>query len=119
MDTPAKIERPDEKGNGCSLDCGVAFTHTHPTGERRNPVPCEDTPETMEEGIKNFVNGLAFQLRPSNDTMDAVRLIRKELPSFISLAISSHNKELVEKIEKSPFNQALKDEVIRIIKDSK
>lgn len=43
MNTENKIERPDTDGNGCSLDCGVAFVHTHPTGERNRPVLYKDT----------------------------------------------------------------------------
>ena len=47
-----KIERPDKDGNGCSLDCGVSFVHTHPTGERKKPVPYKDT-ETTNQFIES------------------------------------------------------------------
>ena len=48
-----------------------------------------NTPDTewetndWENEVHTFVNELAMQLKPSNDTMDAVRLIRNDLPDFI------------------------------------
>lgn len=38
---------------------------------------------TQEDIIRRFNNKVAFKLKPSNDTMEAVRLYAKELPYFI------------------------------------
>ena len=39
--------------------------------------------QLKEQEIRKFTNDLGFQLKPSNDTMEAVRLFRKELPDFL------------------------------------
>ena len=92
----------------------------------------KDTPETMEERFTKLWNE---RMREDG------HLFREEILQFmseeISLAISSHNKELVEKVEglkkegyaqymasekkhleRINFNEAL-DQVINLIKDSK
>lgn len=43
-----------------------------------------NTPKTIEERIKEFGNKLAFELKPSNDTMEAVRLMREKLPELLA-----------------------------------
>lgn len=50
----------------------------------------------LETTIKEFCNHLAFQLNPSNDTMEAIRLFRNELPNFL---ITSHINYLKGEIE--------------------
>jgi hypothetical protein len=52
---------------------------------KNQPLPERD----WEKEIKDFGNKIAMQLRPSNDTMEAVRLVRKELPDFIKSVESS------------------------------
>ncbi len=86
----------------------------YPNGEiRANGIPI-NTPDTeMEKEVHTFVNGLAMQLTPSNDTMNAVRLIRKDLPDFISYMRTSRDtywKERVRKeVEWQPIETAPKD----------
>lgn len=46
-----------------------------------------------EESVKEFLNDLAFASKPSNQAMEAVRLIRKTLPSLIQ---TIRNKTLEE-----------------------
>ena len=47
-----RIERPDKDGNGCSLDCGVAFVHTHPDGKRNHPAIYEpEMKKSLEEQL--------------------------------------------------------------------
>lgn len=48
----------------------------------------ETRSELGEKYVKDFGNNIAFQLKPSNDTMEAVRLVRKELPALISQIIA-------------------------------
>ena len=38
--------------------------------------------EIEEEQVRKFCNALASNLKPSNDTMEVTRLLKKELPSF-------------------------------------
>lgn len=56
--------------------------------------------EKQQEREKRFVDNLAFQLKPSNDTMEAIRLFRKEIKSFlqseIDLALAEERKRVVE-----------------------
>lgn len=48
-----KIETPDKDGNGCSLDCGVAFVHTHPDGNVKHPVAVEE-PTSVDNDFEFF-----------------------------------------------------------------
>lgn len=41
--------------------------------------------ESWERTLRHFVNSIAYELEPSNDTMNAVRLIRKKLPEILLL----------------------------------
>lgn len=51
---------------------------------------------TTEEMIHRFANSFALQLNPSNDTMEAVRLLRKELPSLLTQARLQERKDTIE-----------------------
>lgn len=42
-----------------------------------------------------------MQLNPSNDTMEAIRLFRAELPSFLSLAVEQEKERIVKAIEEN------------------
>jgi hypothetical protein len=58
----------------CSLDCGVSFPHTHPTGERRKPtVEGTETEEAWEKGWDTVSHDLLLnaQKYPSR-ILDAV-----------------------------------------------
>lgn len=44
----------------------------------------QNTPKEIEDLVKEFGNKLAFKLNPSNDTMEAIRLLRKELPELLA-----------------------------------
>ena len=99
----------------------------------------KDTPETMEERLLNLLEKQGLDM--SNPEDEGAHQIYDEQYVFIqkeiSLAISSHNKELVEKVEglkkegyaqymasekkhleRINFNEAL-DQVIHLITDSK
>lgn len=52
-------------------------------------------PKTIEEVVREFANKLAMQLNPSNDTMEAIRLIRKELPTLIK----ERDEAFIRKVE--------------------
>lgn len=54
----------------------------------------------QEEEIKKFVNKLAMQLNPSNDTMKAIRLLRKELPELLAEQNRISKESVKEKIER-------------------
>jgi hypothetical protein len=47
------------------------------------------------EEVKTFCNEVAMQLKPSNDTMEAVRLFRNDLPEFIEHLLTTHSAHLV------------------------
>jgi ABC-type uncharacterized transport system substrate-binding protein len=53
---------------------------------------------SVEEIVKDFGNSIAFQLKPSNDTMEAVRLVRKELTILLT-AEHTAQREMVEEIK--------------------
>lgn len=58
-----------------------------------------NTPDTeWEKEVRTFVNELAMQLTPSNDTMNAVRLIRKDLPGFIGYMRTSRDTYWKERV---------------------
>lgn len=73
--------------------------HSHLACQYNNP-PCH-TPavEDWEEATRKFANRLAMQLKPSNDTMAAIRLLHKELPSLIASLRESDRKRIIEEIE--------------------
>lgn len=50
----------------------------------------------MQEEIRDFTNALACELKPSNDTMEAVRLVRSRLPDFMYKAFQAQKREIVE-----------------------
>lgn len=56
-----------------------------------------------ELAIRKFTNKLAMQLKPSNDTMEAIRLFRNELPNFLTAheqeVLSSLHARLVEGVK--------------------
>jgi len=79
-----------------------------------------------EEETRHFINKIAFNLPPSNETMEVIRLLRKELPSFLAsqlLLIAQETYKACRPEEKAPrpngnyeddavtygYNQALKD----------
>lgn len=45
----------------------------------------ETEKEAWERVLRQFVNKIAAELNPSNDTMQAIRLIRKKLPEILLL----------------------------------
>ena len=66
--------------------------------------------KSNEEIVKEFGNSLAFQLKPSNDTMEAVRLARKELLPILDAKDQAHKAEVEE---------AVREESIRLFNLSK
>lgn len=64
--------------------------------ESGSPEQKEECSEFHIEGfgdsIHKFCNDIAFQLHPSNDTMEAVRLIRQELPNLLSTQLALSEK---------------------------
>ena len=76
-----KIERPDQDGNGSSLDCGVAFVHTHPTGDRKKPVPYE---EERQHAIENYQTNFE----------------QKHIAQAVDIARKDERRRVVEKVEK-------------------
>jgi len=46
--------------------------------------------------VRKFANSLSFQLSPSNDTMEAIRLLTKELPALLH----QEREKAVEKVKK-------------------
>lgn len=67
------------------------------------PDCCQESKEdsTKEARNRRFVNEIASQLNVSNDTINAIRLFRKELPAFITseveFALEQQRKEIGEK----------------------
>lgn len=59
---------------------------------------------TWEGKQRHFVNGLAAQLNPSNDTMAAIRLFRSELPAFLHTHTTALAEEVVAKKYPTVFN---------------
>ena len=59
----------------------------------------------QEERNRKFVNDLAFQLEPSNDTMHAIRLFREELPPHLTSEVNL----TIEQVEKWAKENALFD----------
>ena len=51
-----------------------------------------------EKEVHTFVNELASQLTPSNDTMNAIRLIRNDLPDFIKYMRTSRDTYWKERV---------------------
>ena len=77
-----------------------------------------DTPDIeWEKEVHTFVNELAMQLTPSNDTMNAVRLIRKDLPDFISYMRTSHTTYWKEQLQKTREEE--RERIIYITKNIK
>lgn len=56
--------------------------------------------EKQEQEIHDFVNQFGFQLKLSNDTMEAVRLLRKELPKFMDKSRQQLLKEVLGEMPK-------------------
>jgi len=60
----------------------------------------QNTPKTIEDLVKEFGNKLAFKLNPSNDTMEAIRLLRKELPELLAeqdrISRESEREKIIE-----------------------
>jgi len=63
-------------------------------GSEQNNPTVEGT-ETEEEQIRKFTNRLSFGLHVSNDTMDAIRLFRKELPDFLQSTRADERKKVL------------------------
>lgn len=53
-----------------------------------------------ERAIKKFCNGIALQLPPSNEVMEAIRLLNKELPLFVQERDRISREEALKAIEK-------------------
>lgn len=70
----------------------------------------------QQEEVKKFVNKLAMQLNPSNDTMEAIRLFRAELPSFLSLAVEQEREKCSDFADSG---DTLKQRILQIIKNKK
>lgn len=57
--------------------------------------------EKQQEGVNKFLNKLAFRLKVSKGTMEAIRLFREELPAFLKSEV-----ELVVKQERELYVKA-------------
>ena len=74
------------------------------------------TNDSVEKLVREFGNKLAMQLNPSNDTMQAIRLLRKELPDFLTTFKDQCVREAleakaveVEKLRRDTDGGALED----------
>ena len=88
---------PDTECEGCTHNKEYPnddVTHT-----------CSYSPDTeWEKEVHTFVNEVAIQLKPSNDTMNAVRLIRKDLPDFIRYMRTSRDTYWKERVRDVKFD---------------
>lgn len=63
-------------------------------------------PRSVEEDTHKFANELAMQLRPSNDTMIAIRVLRRELPNMLTTRDASIRREEMERIRTAIISKA-------------
>jgi hypothetical protein len=56
--------------------------------------------ETEEKMVRDFCNQMAMQLNVSNDTIEAVRLFRKEIPNLLTTTRTSTLEEVREILKK-------------------
>jgi hypothetical protein len=102
----------------------------------KKPSETRDTPETttgfdrvvnkersVEETAKKFNNDMAFQLKPSNDTMKAVRLAHKMVTELLNAERQKKNEAVeakaieVREEEANEYNKIIEGVEVRAYKD--
>ena len=83
----------------CCVDC-LDLSHGIEGFCNNAKCTCHTPQESWVKELKTFCNEVAFQLKPSNDTMEAVRLFRKDLTGFVEYVVTTTEerarKEAVE-----------------------
>ncbi len=64
-------------------------------------TPANEWREESEKAVRDFCNQIAMQLNASNDTMQAVRLFRKEIPNLLD----TDRARIVERISELKKNE--------------